>query len=115
LTELLALAQESDLEQSLTGELKEHWKNLDTQKLQDEVNWSAKYKHIIDIARSTESFDHASKSKVIRLPWLKAAVAIILIVGAALMVWNAGLPEKQGELASAVAPASRKTACCTAN
>ena len=108
LTELLALAQESDLEQSLTGELKEHWKNLDTQKLQDEVNWSAKYKHIIDIARSTESFDHASKSKVIRLPWLKVAVAIILIVGAAFMIWKSGLPEKQGELASAVAPVKPK-------
>jgi hypothetical protein len=44
LTELLALSRENDLEKNLTGELKDYWKSIDTQKLQDEVNWSTGYR-----------------------------------------------------------------------
>jgi ferric-dicitrate binding protein FerR (iron transport regulator) len=108
LTELLTLSQENDLEQNLTGELKEYWKSLDTQKLQDEVNWSANYKHIIEIAHSTESFDQSLRSRVFRLQLWKVAAVIILIVGASVMVWKSGLSLKKGEVASNESPVKPK-------
>ncbi|HZG26262.1 MAG TPA: FecR domain-containing protein [Chitinophagaceae bacterium] len=105
LTELLALSQEEGLGKNLTGELQEYWKSLDTQKLQDEINWAPRYRNIIDIARSAHSFDHSLKSKIIKLQAWKVAVAVLIITGVSIIVWQAVLPGKSTEVASADAPA----------
>lgn len=100
LKELLALSHENDIEQNLTGELREYWKSLDTHKLQDEVNWSSKYKSIIDIARTTHVFDQSVKSKIVKLHLWKAAVVILVVISSALIVWKSGIPQKTEETAA---------------
>jgi ferric-dicitrate binding protein FerR (iron transport regulator) len=101
LTELLALSQEEGLEQDVHGELKEYWKSLDTVKLQDEVDWAARYEHIIDISQSTLSFDQNLKSGFIGRQLWRVAAVVLVIAGAAFAVWNTkGLPKNEVQAAT---------------
>jgi len=109
LTELLELSQENNLEHGLTDELKEYWKRLDTQKLDDEVNWATRYKNIIDIGHSTHSFDHSRKSKIVKLQFWKVAVVLLAVIGAAVIISQSVTPQnKPTEIASSDVPVKQK-------
>lgn len=86
LAELLSLSRETHLQPHLTGELKQYWKSLEGQKLDDEVNWDNRYKAILDIGQSTQSFDHSLKSKIVKLQFWKVAVILLAVIGAAVIV-----------------------------
>jgi ferric-dicitrate binding protein FerR (iron transport regulator) len=104
LTELLELSQQNNLEHDLTVELKAYWESLDTQKLHDEVNWANRYESIIEISRSTYSFDNFLKSKIGRLQLWKVAAVILLVISAGVVVWMADISSKKKNPTSVSAP-----------